>query len=324
MKKIGEDLEDAKLIEPTHSYWAAPSIFVKKKDGCYIIVLDERGLNKQIKKTSWPLPRINDVIDSLDGNCYFSNIDLTSGYFQLALDQESQNVTGFVTSMGLNKWKRLPMGLASVPGAFQYLTELTMAGLSYEVALVYLDDIIVFDSSFEEQVNCLDLVLGRAKDAGWKVKGSKCRFFQEKIHFLGHIVSNKGVKVDPEKVAGVSKMKSPRTVNEMRDILGLFGFYRRFIQDFGKIAEPLYRLLNKKNVFYGAKSVNQQLNNKQALKKAPNLGYSSDTDPNTLITVSSLFHIGAIISQRQQWSEKIIANESKTHNKSQRNYSAKK
>ena len=137
MKKIVEDLEDAKLFEPTHLYWAAPSILVKKKDGSYIIVVYYRGLKKKIEKTSWPLPRTNDVIGSLDGNCYFSNIDLTSGYFQLALDEESQNVTAFVTPMGLYKWKRLTMGLASAPGALQILMELIMAGLSYEVALLY-------------------------------------------------------------------------------------------------------------------------------------------------------------------------------------------
>ena len=136
MKKIVKDLEDAKLIEPTHSYWAAPSILVKKKDGSYRLVVDYRGLNKQIEKTSWPLPRINDVIDSLDGNCFFSSIDLRSGYFQMALNEELQNVTAFVTPMGLYKWKRLPMGLASAPGAFQNLMELIMSGLSYEVALV--------------------------------------------------------------------------------------------------------------------------------------------------------------------------------------------
>ena len=92
MKKIVEDLENSGLVEPTHSYWAAPSILVKKKDGNYRLVVDYRGLNKQIEKTSWPLPRINDVIDSLDGNCFFSNIDLTSGYFQMALHKESQDL----------------------------------------------------------------------------------------------------------------------------------------------------------------------------------------------------------------------------------------
>ena len=153
---------------------------MKKKDGSYRLVVDYRSLNKQIEKTSWPLPRINDVIDSLDGNCYFSNIDLTSGYFQMALDEESQNVTAFVTPMGLYKWKRIPIGLASAPGAFQNLMELIMSGLSYEVALVYLDDIIIFGRSFEEHLNRLDLVLGRLKEAGLKIKGSKCRFSGKK------------------------------------------------------------------------------------------------------------------------------------------------
>ena len=177
MKRIVEDLGDAKLIEPTHSYWAAPSILVKKKDGSYGLVVDYRGSNEQIEKTSWPLPRINDVIDSLDGNCYFSNTDLTSGYFQMAFDEESQNVTAFVTPMGLYKWKKLPMGLASATGAFQNLMEMIMSGLSYEAALVCLDDIIIFGRSFEEHLNRLDLVPGQLKDAGLKIKGSKCRFF---------------------------------------------------------------------------------------------------------------------------------------------------
>ena len=175
MKKIVEGLEDAKLIEPTHSYWAAPSKLVKKKDGSYRLVVDYRALNKQIETTIWPLPGIYDVIDSLDGNCYFFNIDLTFGYFQMALDEESQNVTAFVAPMGLYKWKRLPMGLASAPGAFQNSMELIMAGLSYEVALVYLDDGMIFGRSFEEHCSRLYLVLGRLKDAGLKTKGSKCR-----------------------------------------------------------------------------------------------------------------------------------------------------
>ena len=118
----------------------------------------------------------------------------------MALDEESQNVTTFVTLMELCKWKRLPMGLASAPGAFQNLMDLIMAGLSYEVAVVYLVDIIIFGRSFEEHLNCLDLVLGRLKDTGLKIKGSKCRFFQEKIHFLGHIVSNQGEEMNPDKV----------------------------------------------------------------------------------------------------------------------------
>ena len=155
MKKIVEDLERDDLVEPTHSDWAAPSLLVPKKDGTYRLGVDYRGLNKQIEKTCWPLPRINELIDSMEGNMYFSNIGLLSGYFQMALEEESQNVTAFITSLGLYKWKRLPKGLASAPGAFQNLMELVFAGLSYEVALVYLDDVISFGRNFEEHLKRL-------------------------------------------------------------------------------------------------------------------------------------------------------------------------
>ena len=203
--------------------------------------------------------------------------------------------------------------------------EETTHGLSYEVALVYLDDKIIFGRSFEEHLNRLDLVLGRLKDAGLKIKGSKCRIFHEKINFLGHIVSNQGVEVDPEKLAAVTKMKSPQTVRELRAILGLVGFYRRFIQDFGKIAEPLYKLLNKKERFSWSKDCESAVVQlKQALEKAPILGYPNDTDPYTLTTDASLFGIGAIISQREQWGERVIAYASKTLSKKQRNFSATK
>ena len=158
-KKIVEDLEDAKLIDPKPFVLGSTINVGKIKDGSYKLVGDYRALNKQIEKTSWPLPRKNDVIDSLDGNCYFSHIDLTSGYFQMAMDEESQYVTAFITPMGLYKWKRLPMGLASPPGAFQNLIELIMRKLSFEVVLEYLDDIIIFGRSFEGHHKHLDLIL---------------------------------------------------------------------------------------------------------------------------------------------------------------------
>ena len=152
MKKIVEDLERDDLVEPKHSDWAAPPLLVPKKDGTHRLVVDYRGLNKQIVKTCWPLPRIDEGIDSLEGNMYFSNIDLLSGYFQMALEEKSQNVTAFITPLGLYRWKRLPRGLASAPAAFQNLKELIFAGLYFEVVLVYLDDVIVFGRNFEEHL----------------------------------------------------------------------------------------------------------------------------------------------------------------------------
>ena len=153
MKQIVENLERDDFVEPTPSDWAAPSLLLPKKDGTYCLVVDYRGLNKQIEKTCWSLTRINEVFESLEGNMYFSNIDLLLGCFQMVLEEESQNVKAFLTPLGLYKRKRLPMGLASAPGAFQNLMELVFAGLSYEVALVYLDDVIVFGRNLKNILN---------------------------------------------------------------------------------------------------------------------------------------------------------------------------
>ena len=204
-KKIVDDFERDDLVEPTHSDWVAPSLLVPKKDGTYRLVVDYRGLNNQIEETCWHLPQIKEVIDSLKGNKHFSNIDILSGYFQMVLEEESQNVTAFITPLGLYKWKRLPIGLASAPGAFQNLMELIFAGLYYEVALVYLDDVIVFGINFEEHLKRLELVFQRLSENGLKIKGSKCNFFQKRESFLGHIISESGVGINPEKVRAVEK-----------------------------------------------------------------------------------------------------------------------
>ena len=277
MKKIVEGSAEADQITPTHSDCAAPSILVPKKYGSYRLVVDYRGLNKQIEKTCWPLPRINDVIDSLEGNLFFSSIDLTSGYFQMALKEDSQNLTAFITPMGLYKWKRLPMALASAPGAFRNSMELIFSGLSYEIALVYLDDIIVFGENFEEHLERLELVFGRLKKSGLILKGSKFKFFQKKIRFLGHLISEKEVEVDQE------KMKAPTNLKEVRAILGLLAFYRKFIPGFGKTSEPLYNILknDKKSVWTNeCESARKELKNK--LLTVPTLGYPNNRDNLTL------------------------------------------
>ena len=173
--------------------------------------------------------------------CTSQNIDLLSGYFQMALQEESQNVRAFITPLGLYKWKRLTMGLISAPGAFQNLMELIFAGLSNEVALVYLDDVIVFGGNFEKHLKRLELVFQRLSENGLKIKGSKCNFFQKHVSFFGHIISESGVEVDPEKVRAVEKMKEPSSLKDVRGFLGLVGYYRKITPGFGKTAEPLYR-----------------------------------------------------------------------------------
>ena len=244
----------------------------------------------------------------------------------MALEEESQNVTAFITPLGLYKWKRLPMGrLASAQRAFQNLMEFIFVGLSYEVALVYLDDVIVFGRNFEEHLKGLELVFQRLSENGLKIKGSKCNFFQKHVSFLGHFISESGAEVDPEKLRAVEKMKKTSSIKDIRAFLGLVGYYRKFIPGFGKTVEPFYRLLNKSNNFeWSTECTSAVAELKKKLLETAVSAYPNDRDQYTLTTDASLTVNGAILTHKQGTEERIIAYASKTLSKSQRNYSATK
>ena len=217
------------------------------------------------------------------------------------------------------------MGLASASGAFQNIMELIFAGLLYEIALVYLDNVIVFGRNFEEHLKRLELVFQRLSENGVKIKGSNCNFFQKRVSFLGHIISESGVEVDPEKVRAVEKMKEPSSMKDVRAFLGLVGYYRKLTLGFGKTAEHLYRSLNKSNKFeWSTECTSAVAELKKKPLEAPVLGYPNDRDQYTLTTVASLTSIGAILAQKQGTEDRVIAYASKTFSKSQPNYSATK
>ena len=325
LKEFVDNLLEKDLIEPTHSEWAAPTVLVPKKDGSYRLVIDYRKLNSQTVKTSWPLPRIQDILGNLEGSCYFSNLDLATGFHQMEIEEEDQHLTSFITPFGLYQWKRMPMGLCNAPGAFQRLMELVLHGLTYDIVLVYIDDIIVFGRTFEEHLKHLELVLAKVEEANLKISPSKCRLFQKSIKFLGHIISQEGIQTDPAKIEAVTKYPVPKNVKEVRAFLGLTGFYRKFIPGFGSTAQPLYDLLNKENRFRwseGCQKAFEKLKNE--LTVAPILGFPRETDMFILCTDASLTGIGAVLSQIQNNETKVIAYASKTLQKGQRNYSATK
>ena len=325
LKEKISKLQQKDLIAPTHSEWAAPTILVPKKDGSYRLVVDYRKLNSQTVKTSWPLPRISDILLNLEGSCFFSSLDLCSGFHQMEIEEEDQHLTAFITPFGLYKWKRMPMGLCNAPGAFQRLMEIVLSGLTYELVLVYLDDIIVYGRNFEEHLERLRIVLNRIRDANLKISPAKCSLFQRKITFLGHVVSAEGIQTDPAKVQAVEKYPVPTTLRQVRAFMGLVGFYRKFIFNFGVIADPIYRLLNKSVKFHWTKECQQAFETlKSELVKAPILGFPTEKDEFTLCTDASLYGIGAVLSQTQSNGEKVIAFASKTLQKGQRNYSATK
>ena len=156
---------------------------------------------------------------------YFLILDLLSEYIQRALEEMSQNLTAFIKPLGMYNWKILSIGLASAPGAFQNLNELILAGLYYVIALVYLDDVTVFGGKFHEHLKRLEMVFQRLAVIGLRIKGSEFNFFQKRVKFLGHNISDPGVEVDPQKVRAVQRMKEPSSLKNVRAFLGFLGYY---------------------------------------------------------------------------------------------------
>ena len=177
------------VIEPSSSPWSSNVVIVKKKDNSLRFCIDYRKLNDVTVKDSYPLPRITDCLDALGTGRYFSTFDLRSGYFQVLMEEADKGKTSFVTRSGLYQFKVMPFGVTNGPATFQRLMDLTMAGLNYQICLVYLDDIVLMSRTVEEHLDRLVLILERLRKAGLKLKPSKCNLLQKTITFLGNVVS---------------------------------------------------------------------------------------------------------------------------------------
>ena len=198
------------VIEPSSSPWSSPVVLVRKKDGTYRFCVDYRQLNKLTKKDAHPLPRIDDTLDSLQGSCWFSTLDLASGYWQVEVDPAHKEKTAFTTPFGLHQFKVMPFGLCNAPSTFQRLMELVLAGLQWSICLVYLDDIIIHSKTVKEHLARLREVFTRLRQAGLKIKPAKCHLMQKSVTYLGHIISEHGVETDPEKTHIIRHWPSPK------------------------------------------------------------------------------------------------------------------
>lgn len=244
--KVNEFLKD-KVIERSTSVWNSPVVLVKKKDGSWRFAVDYRKLNQVTIPMSQPLPRLEDVFDSLGENkaTIFSTLDLNSAYYQIELDPETKEKSSFVTHDGVFCFNRMPFGLKNAPMSFQLLMSLVLKNINWKFALCYIDDILVFSSDFETHLKHLGEVFQRLREAKLTLKPSKCEFGVNKVMFLGHIISKDGVQVDTAKTDKVQNFPVPHTQKELRGFLGLCNYYRRFVPDFGKISVPLNSLLKK-------------------------------------------------------------------------------
>jgi hypothetical protein len=209
------------------------------------LCIDYRGLNKVTIKNRYPLPRIDDLFDQLNGAVIFSKLDLHSGYHQLKVRKEDVPKTAFRTRYGHYEFLVMPFGVTNAPAVFMDLMNRIFLPYLDEFVVVFIDDILVYSKSEEDHEKHLRTVLQTLRREKLYAKPSKCEFNLRSISFLGHVVSAEGISVDPSKIQAVRDWPVPRTVKEIQSFIGLAGYYRRFVQDFSKIAAPITRLTRK-------------------------------------------------------------------------------
>ncbi|XP_069152666.1 uncharacterized protein [Solanum lycopersicum] len=243
-----KDLTDKGFIQPSISPWGAPVLFVKKKDGTLRMCIDYRQLNKVTIKNKYPLPRIDDLFDQLQGSSFFSKIDLRSGYHQLRVREGDVPKTAFRTRYGNYEFLVMSFGLTNAPAAFMDLMNRVREYLDSFV-IEFIHDILIYSKTKEEHEQHLTLTLQVLRQHQLYAKFSKCEFWLRSVTFLGHVVSDQGVEVDPRKTEAVKKWPKPLTPTDIRSFLGLGGYYRRFVEGFSSIAAPHTALTKKKSKY---------------------------------------------------------------------------
>ncbi|XP_076840784.1 uncharacterized protein LOC143485286 [Brachyhypopomus gauderio] len=307
------------VVRPSCSPYSSPIVVVQKKDGSIRLCVDYRQLNVKTRKDAYPLPRIEESLDALSGAKLFTTLDLASGYNQVPMAEGDKQKTAFCTPFGLFEFNRMPFGLCNAPSTFQRLMERIFGDERFQSLLLYLDDIVVFSSSFEDHLQRLELVFERLQHHQLKLKFDKCHFFQTEVRYLGHVISAEGVSTDPDKIQVVADWARPQTVKELRSFLGFASYYRRFVNGFARHAAPLHRLVA---TLQGGQKKTRScavgghwtgaceeafLFLKQALVAAPVLGYADFSKPFVLEIDASHNGLGAVLSQDQGGQRKPIA-----------------
>ncbi len=239
-----KDMLACGVIRPSKSPWSFPTVLVRKKDGSLRFCLDFRALNNKTIRDSYQLPRIDESMDALVGSKWFSTMDLKSGYWQVDMEESHKERTAFsVGSLGFWECNTMPFGLTNAPSTFQRVLEQCMGDLHLKKCLLYIDDIVVFSKTVSEHFSHIREVLSRLRLGGMKLKPSKCHLLKRSVKYLGHVISEEGVHTDPDKLEAVSKWKVPESVDDVRRFIGFTGFYRRYIENYAAIAQPLTNCL---------------------------------------------------------------------------------
>lgn len=315
------DLLDAGHIFPAAAPFAAPILFVRKKDGSRRLCVDFRKLNAMTVRKHYPIPLINDLFDQLEGATVFSKLDLISGYHQIAIAPQDQLKTAFVCHLGQFAWRVMPFGLCNAPSTFQESMDTLLRPYLRQFVLVYLDDILIYSKSHEEHAKHIRLVLETLRKGQFYAKRKKCSFFQDQIEFLGHIISAKGIAPMMDKIHAIVHWPELRSPKDAQQFLGLATYYRRFVARFSHIAAPLHQYAAGKIPWTGAAA--QSFSDlKQALTSPPVLIPFDNTKEVRVTTDASNIAIGATLEllDDQRKVIGVVAYLSKVLQKNERNW----
>ena len=312
------------FVEPSTSAWRSPALLVKKNNGDFRLVCNYKNLNKLIKPQHFPLVTAEELWCEMGQQKprIFSTLDLFSGYHQIALDEDSKDLTTFVVRSGLYRWTRMPMGLAGAAATFSKTMSTIFGDMLFKNMCFYADDLIVYSDCLECHKRHLQEVFDRLEKANMTLKASKCIFAKSKTLYLGHILSENGIEVNPQLTEIIAKYQVPRTAKQVRQFLGLTQYYRRFQKDYSKIAHPLNNLTKKDVKFSWTPECQKAFDTlRHNLMNPPILAYPDMSKGFILTTDASDTGLGYILSQENDGLERVIQYSGRALRPAEINYS---
>lgn len=326
MKRIEDHLQEMlrlKIIKKAeHTHWAAPLLLIRKRAGGDRVVVDFRKLNAVISSYGYPLPRIDDILDSLNGAELFSIMDLVQGFHQVLISERATELFSFVTPKGKYSYLRLPQGAKISPNIFQQVMDITLDGLRFRCAVAYIDDVMVWSKPGEDHLEKLEAVFRRFQETNLKLKLSKCHFLKTEVDFLGYHLSSKGISPMKQRIEAIETIPAPNKLRELRAFIGLCNYYRRLIHQFSSIAAPLYELTKKGVEWEWTEERDQAFRSlKEKLMSEPIVVPPDYEQPFILITdAANKLGLGAVLSQIQRGEEVVITYISRSLKDAERNY----